>query len=183
MKKLLQLLALVAIAVAGSASAQQPSQTGEQLNPRPAVNPQKTRPKRVHTDLSGFELSPKPTKANSSVQIGGGTRGGLPGLVLFAPRRAKCYTTTPTFHWGQAGAFTNFRLTVYDANQDVVYDAAIEGESFTYPASAPALEPGKTYSWTVQREGTLMAEPAPPVEWVLLLGEAAFEAGHEGDRT
>ena len=161
------LIALVTIA-AGSASAQQPQQVGGQSNTPPAANPQKTRPKRVHTDLSGFELSPKPAAQSSSVQIGGGTRGGFPNPLLYAPRRGKSYNTTPNFYWGASDARNDFKLTVYDSNEKVVYETTVHGKSFAYPSSAPVLKPGATYSWTIQPDGTILAEPAQPVEIVLL---------------
>jgi Domain of Unknown Function (DUF928) len=178
MKKLLPLLALVAIAVAGSASAQQPSQAGGQLNPPPAANPQNMRPKRVHTDLSGFELSPKPATQSSSVQTGGGTRGGLPSSRLYAPLRGKSYTATPTFYWSTSKASSDFKLTVYDSDYKVTYETTIHGNSFAYPSSAPTLEPGRTYSWTVQPEGTVMAEPAQEVEILLLSAEERNTIDH-----
>ena len=170
-KLLLPWLGLVAIALSGGASAQQPSQAGGQSNPPPAANSQKIRPKRVHTDLSGFELSSKPAAQNSSVQIGGGTRGGLPSPLLYAPRRGKSYTTTPTFYWNGSDERNDFKLTVYDSDDKVVYEATVHGKSFTYPSSAPGLKRGGTCSWTVQRDGTIMAEPAQPVEFMLLSPE------------
>src|ERR1700675_738425 len=118
-------------------------------------------PKRVHADLSGFELAPKKPSTDSSVQIGGGTRGGLPGPLLYAPHRAKSYSANPTFYWGQPGAMNEFTLRVYDSSDDIVFEETVHGKSYTYPPSAPALKPGETYSWTVQLASGLLAEPAP----------------------
>jgi hypothetical protein len=172
MKKLLPLLiALVTIAVGGSASDQQPPQASGQSNPPAGADIKKTRPTRVHTDLSGFELSPKPTTGNSSVQVGGGTRGGLPAPSLCAPRRGKSYATTPSFYWDTSDARNDFKLTVYDSDDKVVYDTTVYGSSFTYPPNAPSLKPGDIYSWTVQTDANIMAEPAQPVEFVLLSPE------------
>jgi hypothetical protein len=157
-----------AMLVAGAQNTQKPE-------PRDAASAQtnvaasaSTTHKRVHANLSGFDLDFKGTATDVGVEIGGGARGILPGLILFAPRRGRCYTTTPTFYWGQAEDFKKFRFTVNDADDDVIYESVVQGTSFRYPATAPALEPGKTYSWTVQREGTLMAGPAAPVEFVML---------------
>jgi len=124
-------------------------------------------PKRVHADLSGFELAPKKPSTDSSVQIGGGTRGGLSGPLLYAPHRAKSYSANPTFYWGQPGAMNEFTLRVYDSSDDIVFEETVHGKSYTYPPSAPALKPGETYSWTVQLASGLMAEPAEPVEFVV----------------
>jgi hypothetical protein len=165
------LIGLFAIAVGGSALAQQPAQTSGQSSPPPSAAPQETRPKRVHADLSGFELPPKPAAGNSSVQVGGGSRGESHGPFLYAPRRGKSYITTPTFYWGPNDAPNDFKLTVFDSDRRVVYETTVHGTSFTYPASASALKPGGTYSWTVQLGGTIHAEPVKPVEFVLLSSE------------
>lgn len=179
MKKLAFLLIALVTIAERSASAQQPPQTGGQSNPPAATAPQKSRPKRVHADLSGFELSPKPTTANSSVQVGGGTRGGLPKPVLYAPHSGKSYITMPTFYWDTSNAGKTFKLTVYDSGGNVVYDTTVQGDRFTYPASAPALKPGGTYTWTVQADGTIMAEPAEPVEFVLVSSEERSAIDYE----
>jgi hypothetical protein len=172
MKRLLRLLVgLAAIAAGGNVLAQQPPQASGQPNPPAGTDAQKARSKRVHTDLSGFELSPKPVVGNSSVQIGGGTRGGLPGPLLYAPLRGRSYSTTPTFYWRPSDARNDFKLTVYDSDDNVLYETTVHGESFTYPSSASALKPGGTYSWTVQLGGTMMTEPAEPAEFVLVSSE------------
>lgn len=123
--------------------------------------------KRVRANLSGFELAPKQPSTDSSVQIGGGTRGGVPGPFLYAPHRAKTYSANPTFCWGQPGAANEFTFRVYDSSDNIVFEETVHGKNYTYPASAPALKPGKTYSWTVQVSGGLMAEPSEPVEFAV----------------
>jgi hypothetical protein len=170
-KPLRLLIGLIAIGIGGSALAQQPAQTSGQSSSPQGAAPQETRPKRVRADLSGFELPPKPAAGNSSVQVGGGSRGESQGPSLYAPRRGKSYSTTPTFYWGPNDARNNFKLTVYDSDRSVVYETTVHGTSLTYPASASALKPGGTYSWTVRLEGSIHAEPAKPVEFVLLPSE------------
>jgi hypothetical protein len=153
------------IALACMGQTQQPagSEPGKPAN----VDSGASHPKRVRADLSGFELAPKQPSTDSSVQIGGGTRGGVHGPFLYAPHRAKSYSANPTFYWGQPGTMNDFTLRVYDSGDDIVFEETVHGKSYTYPASAPLLKTGETYSWTVQLAGGLMAEPAEPVEFVV----------------
>jgi hypothetical protein len=153
------------IAFASAGQMQQPA--GSQPANTPNADSGAGHPKRVHANLSGFELAPQKPSTDSSVQIGGGTRGGLPGPLLYAPHRAKSYSANPTFYWGQPGAMNEFTLRVYDSSDDTVFEETVHGKSYTYPPSAPALKPGETYSWTVQLASGLMAEPAEPVEFVV----------------
>lgn len=148
--------------------AQQPAQQAgqPQQNQQGGAASQPSRPKRVRADLSGFDLAPKKTSKNA--QIGGGTRGALSKPVLYAPHRGKTYTTTPTFVWGDRGSETDFRLTVYDSDEKELFHTKVHGKSFTYPANAPPLKPGESYSWTVRAASGLMAEPAEAVELVVL---------------
>lgn len=158
----------IAMVLAAAQQAQKPAPPAPSAQTQSPASADSGNPrKRVHTDLSGFDLTPK-RGPDSSVQVGGATRGSLLSPLLYAPQHGRCYTTTPTFYWGQAGAMNKFRLTVYSSSGDVVYETTVEGKSFMYPAASPPLEPGKTYSWTVEVEGMRMAEPAQPVEFVLL---------------
>jgi hypothetical protein len=166
MKKLSVLSALpFVIVLACSGQTQQPagSQSAKPANTDASAG----QSKRVRANLSGFDLAPRQPSTDWSVQIGGGTRGGVPGPSLYAPHRAKSYSANPTFYWGQPGAMNEFTLRVYDSSDNIVFEETVKGKSYTYPASAPALTPGKTYSWTVQFAGGLMAEPAEPVEFVV----------------
>jgi len=165
MKKISVLCALpfvIALACAGQTQQPDSSQPSKPANAAPAAS----HPKRVRANLSGFELAPKQPSTDSSVQIGGGTRGGVPGPFLYAPHRAKTYSTDPTFYWGLPGSMNEFTFRVYDSSDNIVFEETVHGKSYSYPASAPTLKPGETYSWTVQVSG-LMAEPAEPVEFVV----------------
>jgi len=170
MKRILLVSVLLfVIALASAGQTQQPagSQPAQPTNADSGAG----HPKRVHADLSGFELAPQKPSTDSSVQIGGGTRGGLPGPLLYAPHLAKSYSANPTFYWGQPGAMNEFTLRVYDSSDNGIFEKTIHGKSYTYPPDAPALRPGATYSWTVQLAGGLMAEPAEPVEFVVQSAE------------
>lgn len=169
MKRLVCLAVIsAAVTICGSASAQQAPQTdGAPSRPRSPAS-EKPRLKRVHVNLSGFELSPKPLAGGISVQVSGGTRGGTQGPSLYAPRRGQSYTTTPTFYWEANDAHDGFQLTIYDSNETVVYQTSVQGNIFTYPTNANALRPGTVYSWTVQSKSALLCEPAQPVQLVLI---------------
>jgi hypothetical protein len=166
MKALAGLAACVfAVALGATAQDQQPAHPG-QSNPSAGRSSEKARPQRVHADLSGFEIAPKKPGQDSKPQRGGGTRGGSLRPVLFAPQRGKTYTTTPTFFWGYRDPETDFTITVFDSDEKELYKAKVHIRRFAYPATAPALEPGATYSWTV-RSSSLTAEPAEAVEFVV----------------
>jgi hypothetical protein len=167
MKKILLVSVLpFVIALASPGQTQQPA--GSPSDKPANADSRASHPKRVRANLSGFELAPKQQlSTDSSIQIGGGTRGGVHGPSLYAPHRAKSYSANPTFYWGQPGAMDEFTWRVYDSSDEVVFEETVHGKSYTYPPSAPALKPGETYSWTVQLAGGLMAEPAEPVEFVV----------------
>lgn len=166
MKKLSVLSVLpLMIALACGGQAQEP--TGSQAGKPANADSSASHSKRVRANLSGFELAPEHPSTDSSVQIGGGTRGGVPGPFLYAPHRAKTYSANPTFNWGQLGAMNEFTFRVYDSSDNIVFEETVHGKSYTYPATAPALKTGETYSWTVQFSGGLMAEPSEPVEFVV----------------
>ncbi|MGB0033902.1 MAG: DUF928 domain-containing protein [Candidatus Acidiferrales bacterium] len=171
MKNILVIAILVA-ALSAAASPQNPPAgqkgSGSQANPATNPNSGKTPPKRVRADLSGFELAPKKSSSDSAVQIGGGTRGGLPGPFLYAPHKGKTFSTTPVFYWGQHTAATDFKFTLYDSDDNVVYEASVHGKSLAYPADAAHLKPGSSYSWTIQLSGVAMAEPAEAVDFTVL---------------
>lgn len=158
----------IAMVLAAAQQAQKPAPPAPSAETQSPASADSGKPhKRVHIDLSGFDLTPK-KGSDSNIEVGGATRGSLLAPVLYAPQHGRSYSTTPTFYWGQAGAMNKFRLTVYSSSGDVVHETTVEGKGFRYPAAAPPLEPGKTYSWTVQVEGMRMTEAAQPVELMLL---------------
>jgi uncharacterized protein DUF928 len=166
-KSLLKLL-IGLLAVFGSSSpAQHAPQTSGKAGSPIEVEAHKSRLKRVHVDLSGFALPPKPSNKDASVQIGAGTRGATPRVFLCAPLRAKSYTIRPTFYWGGAERH-DFALTVYDSNGSPLYDVTTRTNSVTYPADAPTLKPGAEYSWTVQLVDALIPQAAEAVEFELV---------------
>jgi hypothetical protein len=139
-----------------SAQTNAPARTNTSAQTNPPVP---AKPVRVHAKLEGFDISPKSGKSPN--QIGGASRG-LGGVTLYAPTMGKAYSLTPTFFWGpdeQQQEYI-FRLTQASASQSPLYETKVTAGHFTYPANAPALEPGATYVWSVQPSIDMMGGPA-----------------------
>src|SRR5271170_259305 len=130
----------------------------------PAPPPQ---PARVRAKLDGFDLasSAKHTGAN---QVGGASRGIGP-VQLFAPVKGRAYSLLPSFQWS-GSPDTKYKLAIEDVAAHTTYDASVEGNSFTYPQTAPALKPGTTYSWKVQPEVDIMGAPSTSALIVIVGG-------------
>ena len=112
-------------------------------------SPTPAKPARVRAKLDGFDISSKSGKSPN--QIGGASRGLCGVVTLHAPTTGKAYTLMPTFFWGpddQQSEYV-FRLTQV-SSQNPLYETKVMGGHFTYPASAPALQPGATYAWSVK---------------------------------
>jgi Domain of Unknown Function (DUF928) len=135
---------------AGSGSGRQT--TAPQPQPQPA---------RVRVKLDGFDLAPQashggltPSKHSGVNQIGGASRG-IGGVILYAPDKGLAYSLHPTFQWsGSQNA--KYKLEITDLAEQTSYEVTVDGASFTYPETAPALKPGSTYSWKVQPEIDMM---------------------------
>jgi hypothetical protein len=104
----------------------------------------------VRAKLDGFDISAKSGKSPN--QIGGASRGVCGVITLHAPATGKAYTLTPTFFWAPDDRQSEyvFRLTQVSASQNRLYETKVMGGHYTYPASAPALQPGGTYKWSVK---------------------------------
>jgi Domain of Unknown Function (DUF928) len=112
--------------------------------------PAPVKPARVRAKLDGFDISSKSGKSPN--QVGGASRGVCGGISLLAPATGKAYTLTPTFFWGPDDPQSEyvFRLMQVSASQNPPYETKVAGGHFTYPASAPALQPGAMYTWSVK---------------------------------
>ncbi len=154
--------------------AQQPSSSTPPDKTQPSAAskaPEKPPTKRVVADLSGFELDPNKSKAQG-LQIGAGSRGAAVPPALYAPSLGKAYGLRPVFYWGDTPGAQKFTFRIYDADDDEIYEQDVPASlhTFTYPADAPALKVGATYSWTVQAAGGQLIEPPEPVRIMLLSG-------------
>jgi len=103
-------------------------------------------------------LKLKNSEGSSSVS---GLRSGekASALTAISPAQTRVRGATPTFKWSAADASTELRLTVYN-DKGVHYQKDVSGvTSFTYPADAPALAPGISYSWTLETTDPLVSPP------------------------
>jgi hypothetical protein len=128
--------------------------------------------------LDGFDLSQSAAKPNASLggptrrsganQIGGASRG-IGAVKLLAPEKGLAYSLHPTLQWsGTPGA--KYKLHIEDVADLSSFDATVDGTSFTYPETAPALKPGETYSWSVQPEIDIMGGTSDPALFVVVGG-------------
>lgn len=80
-------------------------------------------------------------------------------LVVISPSNTKLRSDRPTFRWEIADESTELQLTVYDES-GVHWQGDVSGATtMEYPADAPALTPGVTYSWTLETTDPLAFPP------------------------
>lgn len=168
MKVLSGILAFTLIAFVTQIQAYQTAQSGSSTQSNKGQsNPA---PKRVRTKLDGFDLAPRPANGGGT-QIGGAARGLGTPTTLLAPNEGKSYTLLPLFQWSNSNSgIKAYNFQLLDAGGQVVYEARVNGTSFTYPADAPALKPGSSYTWTAQPSTGLLGGPAEPVKLDVLDG-------------
>jgi hypothetical protein len=157
------------------------SATGSHTTPPPPP-----RPARVRVKLDGFDLS----SSKSRNQVGGVSRG-VGAVKLFAPAKGLAYSLHPTFQWSGTPD-TKYKLHLEDLGDHASFDVTVDGTSFTYPETAPALKPGSTYSWSVQPEIDIMGGTSDSALVVIAGGAerdaiaaalaAITQTGEAGDR-
>jgi hypothetical protein len=83
------------------------------------------------------------------------------GISVIAPAVGKSYSLTPTFFWRPDDATMDYTFKLASsADPDTpLFESKVIGSHFTYPASAPALEPGAMYVWTVQPAVDMLGQP------------------------
>jgi hypothetical protein len=134
------LLAGAALSSAAPADTATPTPTGKEDAPK--------KRQRVVSDLSGFELLDA-SKLKDKPMVTGATRSFSPKPpVLLAPHLGKLHGASPVFAWKHEGKSFAFALT--DASGKEVHAAQVDGTTYAWPASAPHLEDGKTYTWSVK---------------------------------
>lgn len=137
-------------------------------------------PRRVRMGVTGFDLAPQAASAN---QIGGASRGvtNSKPVALYAPHKGLLYTLHPDFWWqGDAHATYKFHLQGIDGG--ISWTRPVTGTSLNYPADAPALEPGKTYTWGIASEASLFGPPAPAALLVVMSPAERAEIKAQEDR-
>jgi len=107
--------------------------------------------------VQGF-LRLKDSRGTSSV----GTlrsAGAHEALSLRHPCQSRVVADELSFSWQCEDPQSEWKLTVY-GEDGVVYESLdFSGEEFRYPADAPALEAGISYSWTVETVDPLVIPP------------------------
>ena len=157
---------------AGPAVAQQKENKPVSKTPPAKTETKKPKP-RVVTDLSGFDLL-APGKLKKQPMVTGATRG-FPEPAALAPRLGKVYDLRPSFQWSYPGKLRQFGFVLKGDDGQEMFRAEVEGTSFRYPETAPPLEPGKTYFWTVEATTMLGVQPSAPVGFVVASEEGRRE--------
>jgi hypothetical protein len=119
--------------------------------------PEPVKPARVRAKLDGFDISSKTGKSPN--QVGGASRGLCGVITLLAPATGKAYALTPTFFWSPDDPQTEYVLRL-TASENPPYETKVSGGHFTYPAGAPALQPGATYTWSLKCAADELMKPA-----------------------
>jgi len=70
--------------------------------------------------------------------------------TLFAPRLGKAYDKNPVLSWRNARTNEKVVLVVRDQDGKRILRRTVSGTRYEYPSNAPALEPGRVYSWWVE---------------------------------
>lgn len=80
-------------------------------------------------------------------------------IVAISPTLTVIRDGQPTFRWSGADEETELQLTVY-GDASIVWQADVTGmTSVQYPEDAPPLQPGASYSWTVETADPLQSPP------------------------
>jgi hypothetical protein len=108
----------------------------------------------VVTDLSGFDLL-ESRRLDKQAMVVGATRG-LPRPVALAPRLGKLYESNPTFAWSYEGTAGGFVFVLRNDVQEELFRTEVSGTTYHYPRSAPTLESGRTYFWTMEVASSVM---------------------------
>lgn len=80
-------------------------------------------------------------------------------LVAVTPCQTRVRTTQPVFKWKLDDPTTELKLTVYGQSAVVWQTTVSNATTVTYPADAPALNPGVSYSWTLETTDPLVSPP------------------------
>ncbi len=132
-----------------------PKVVKQQSTPTPQSQPPRKKPKLKPG--SGFEQYAG-KDASSRLIAGGATRG---PLKPFAPLEGLAYTDRPYFKWEGSPGVTAYTIEIHDGGEisdPTIYTTKVSAPQFTYSKDAPALQPGKIYSWRVSVPGVLGAK-------------------------
>lgn len=97
-------------------------------------------------------------------------------LVAVSPCQTKVRESNPTFAWNTEDPSLELSVVVYNES-GVQWQSEVSGvTSVAYPADAPALVPGVSYSWTLETSDPMVSPP-------LRTSAAFFEVIAPGDMT
>jgi len=131
----------------------------------PAVQGEKTEAasepktaKKENFDVVQNFLKLKNSEGTSAI---GGLRSGekAPVLEPIAPSQTRLRSARPTFRWKTEDPSTELVFTLYGKGKKM-WSTEVSGVTeLAYPGDAPALEPGVTYSWTLETADPLVSPP------------------------
>jgi len=81
-----------------------------------------------------------------------------PELRAESPAKTAIQNGNPTFRWSATEPITDLKLTVYN-EEGVYWETEVSGTNMEYPADAPALVSGVSYSWVVETADPLQFPP------------------------
>jgi Tetratricopeptide repeat len=91
----------------------------------------------------------------------GGLRSGdkTSRLTAVSPCQTRLRTAQPVFTWKIDDPSTELKLTVYGQSSTLWQTNVSNTTTATYPADAPGLKPGVSYSWTLETTDPLVSPP------------------------
>lgn len=125
------------------------------------------------TGSRGFEQAGP--DASSRLIAAGATRGPLKPI---APYEGLAYDPLPFFAWTSAPGAASYHFMLRDGADSaskIVYEADVKVAQLSYPADAPALTPGRLYSWRVSMAGVMERKLGAPAKFFVLSGEDAVQ--------
>ncbi len=125
------------------------------------------------TGSRGFEQGGRDSSAR--LVAAGATRGPLKPI---APYEGLAYSPRPFFAWAPAPGAASYHFTLRDgaeSSSPIVYESDVKVAQFAYPQDAPALTPGRLYSWRVSTAGVMEKKLGAVATFFLLAGEDAAQ--------
>lgn len=121
--------------------------------------------------------------SSSRLIAAGATRGGelTHPRKPIAPLEGLAFDAHPFFVWEAGIGLKSYHFTLYEGDvfadpaAKVVYEKDVADTELAYPKDAPALVPGKLYSWRVSTTSSGGKELGPAVTFFVLTGQDAAE--------
>ncbi len=141
-------------------------------NPPKQSGPRRPLPK-PPTGSRGFEQAGR--DASSRLIAAAATRGPLKPI---SPYEGLAYSAQPFFAWTPAPGASSYHFLLRDgtdSSASVVYETDIKEAQLLYPSNAPALIPGKLYTWRVSTAGVMERKLGASANFFVLSGEDAAQ--------